>query len=225
MNDCSADATFVAPVASMEPGTVTVRVVEGAANGRLPDAGGGGGAFGGGGVFGGGGAFGATVRNRPDAPYRYDTPKRDLTLLPLIALIRYQDRADEVVPAQVTRQAPPDTVAVTVTVAPRGIVVRSLALVEGLERRFAPQAAVFVVVAPSVAPGVMTMANRISVDSRVIARTSGRAWRPGRRTAWSKARTSVGGRRGSRPGAPRTFTFGADLDRSSSPALGSGGPT
>src|SRR5690242_11040660 len=42
MNDCRPDAALVAPVASIEPGTVTVRLVAGAANGRLPELAGGG---------------------------------------------------------------------------------------------------------------------------------------------------------------------------------------
>jgi hypothetical protein len=50
--------------------------------------------------------------------YRYDLPYSDITLFPLMALIRYQVWLDTVRPSQLARHDPPDTVPTTVTYVP-----------------------------------------------------------------------------------------------------------
>ena len=55
-----------------------------------------------------------------------------------------------------TRQLPPVTLVVTVTLVPLLTLVRSFAVVHGLTRRLAPHAAAFVLVAPRTAPGFAT---------------------------------------------------------------------
>ena len=79
-----------------------------------------------------------------------------MTLLPLIALIRHHPCPERASPAQRAFHLPPDTLVVTVTLVPLLTVPLSFAVVHGLTRRLAPQAATFVLEAPSTAPGFAT---------------------------------------------------------------------
>ncbi len=73
-----------------------------------------------------------------------------------MALIRSHVEPCLETPAQVARQRPPATVALTETLAPFLTTTRTRALVEWPDRRFALHRAVFAVVAPRTSPGIDT---------------------------------------------------------------------
>jgi hypothetical protein len=86
----------------------------------------------------------------PVAAYRYDWPYTLLTLLPLMALIRYQLEPD-FAPGQVVLQCDPLTVATTVTFA---LVARRVLIdddVDAAARTFTPEQAGIIVVEPAAA--------------------------------------------------------------------------
>jgi hypothetical protein len=111
----------------------------------------------------------------------------------LIALIRYQYLPDRVLPAHEARQDPPVTLVATVTLVLVGMVALSRAVVYGLVRRLAVQAAAFVTLArASAGADTAVTANTKTADTIAAARMVGRAERPGRRAAWGKTDTSLG---------------------------------
>ncbi|MEP6639674.1 MAG: hypothetical protein ABJC39_10035 [Chloroflexota bacterium] len=133
------------------------------------------------------------VLNRPEAAYTYETPNRDLTDLPLTALILNQVLPETAFPAQVVRQLPPVTVAATDTLVPVLIILRTRAVVEVVVRRFALQRATFVAVAPRTMPGddTATTAKTSMADTIDVTISDGKDERWGRRVG-DKTDTSLG---------------------------------
>src|SRR5262245_59876631 len=133
-NELSWEPTSVDPLASIEDGTDTVRDVDGAPNGRLGSAGGGGAVV----------VEAVAPLKRPTWPYRYGPPYSDLTLLPLMALMRYQNLPERVVPPQVTLAEAPVTLVATVTRVFVATMAFDLAVADGDVCKRALQAAYFV---------------------------------------------------------------------------------
>jgi hypothetical protein len=116
----------------------------------------------------------------------------DLTLFPLMALIRYQVLPLVDLPAHVVRQLRLVKVATTETFVPVRMTTRGRAAVEVIVRRFALQIAAFVTVAPSTSPGkeTATTPNKSIADTNDATTDVGRDGRRERRARMDNLGTS-----------------------------------